>query len=64
MNKLPLDHKSDSPESHLGPLPDVNKPPLQRVALKLIHMQGDVRAVERTFGQRGMYLSWDADANS
>jgi len=28
---LPLDHKSGSPESQPGLLPDINKPPLRRV---------------------------------
>ena len=35
INTLPFDHKSGSPESLLGLLPDINKPPLQRVAVTL-----------------------------
>ena len=30
INTLPLDHKSGPPESQLGLLPDVNKPPIKR----------------------------------
>src|SRR5829696_6639995 len=31
INTLPFDHKSGSPESQSDLLPDINKPPLQRV---------------------------------
>jgi hypothetical protein len=30
-NTLPFDHKSGSPDSQLGLLPDINKPPLYRI---------------------------------
>src|SRR5215216_2362106 len=35
VNTLPFDHKSGSPESQLGLLPDINKPPLAAPALLL-----------------------------
>jgi hypothetical protein len=35
INTLPLDHKSGSPESQFGPLPDINKPPLGTLVGKL-----------------------------
>jgi len=33
-------------------MPVNNKLPLQRVAMTLAHMHGDLRAVERTFARR------------
>src|SRR5829696_6043120 len=38
INPLSLDHKSGSPESQLGHLPDINKPPLQRVSVNMTHI--------------------------
>ena len=37
LNTLPFDHKSGSPESRLGLLPDINKPPLLRHSSKVVH---------------------------
>src|SRR5215216_1442920 len=36
INTLPFDHESGSPESLLGLRPDINKPPLQRLAMSLV----------------------------
>jgi hypothetical protein len=35
INTLPLDHKSGYPESQLGFFPDINKPPLEHLAMIL-----------------------------
>jgi hypothetical protein len=38
INTLPFDHRSGSPEWQLTLLPDINKPPLQRIAMTLTRM--------------------------
>jgi hypothetical protein len=42
INTLPFDHKLGSPESQSDLLPDINKPPVGRLAQRFVHAVGGV----------------------